>query len=183
MSSYLLPTILVIVCSLASASPSVEPVRPRDVVPDGLATANKWRSAFALPVFTWDVDLEDNAYETGAAGGGKTQAHQLPPANGAHMVGQVITPGSSTLRPEYGDMTPFEVAYLTWLCEVQTDPQTKDVCLTVAKVNPMTYSGTSHHDIVNNPSFTHVGCAFAPDQSADWQSPINGLYVCSFRSN
>lgn len=172
----------------ASSAPLVIDLNTRDVIPNALNTVNKWRSEFGLPFLTWERDLEDNAYMTGIAGNGQTQTHQLPPTNGAKQVGQVITPGNSNPRSDYGTMMPFEVAYLSWLCEVKTDPQTARLCPAVIKANAMSYCNDpskcqDHHDILNDPTYKYVGCAFTPNPNADPNSPWNGLYVCSLRSD
>jgi hypothetical protein len=142
-----------------------------------LTTANKWRSIYDLPSFTWDEQLERNALKTGVDGGGVNQVHQLGPGTN----GQVITPGVSTPSDELQGYTPFELSYVAWLCEVPSDKLKTggvDGCALVRQQLFMTYSSTGHFDILTDPKYTKIGCAFAPNPNAPSDSPWTGLWVC-----
>ena len=160
-------------------------LEPRDGIPQALEVINKWRGIYKLPLMDWVEDLADNAYNTAKADGGVTQDHDLPPYNGALKVGQVIAPGNSAHLPSYGALSPFEVAYLSWLCEVSTDPEIAGVCPQAVAANRVRYctSCTSHHDLLLDPAFVHIGCGFFQNPTAPPGSTWNGIYVCSTRSN
>jgi hypothetical protein len=84
--------------------------------------------------------------------------------------------------------SPFEVAYVAWLCEVSTDPQLSasendgvQVCSLVQDVLHMVYSDTGHHDIIVSPQWTKAGCGFAADPSADQETATyQGLWTCNY---
>ena len=166
----------------SSASPS-----PSSQASDGsplsggvslLTTINKWRKAYSLSNLAWDSTLQANAQKTGTDDKGVNENHELNPGSMA----QVITPGLQTALPgkNMGGDTPFELAYVSWLCEVATDPQLSSTnqCSIVKAIENMVYSDTGHHDILNSPNYSKIGCAFAPNPLATSGSPYQGLWVC-----
>ena len=163
----------------------ISPVmEPRDVIPQAIQVINKWRGAYKLPLMDWAEDLAINAYNTAQANKGVLQDHDLPPYDGALKVGQVIAPGNSAHLPSYGALSPFEVAYLSWLCEVPTDPEIESVCPQAVAANKVKYctNCSSHHDLLLDPAFIQIGCGFFQNPTAPPGSTWNGVYVCSTRS-
>ena len=151
---------------------------------DMLAVINKWRGRYDLNALTWNEEMVQNSAQVGENGGGVNQIHSLV-ANTA--MGQVITPGQINPVPADQDgYSPFEVAYIGWLCEVSTDPQLQasendgvDVCGLVQKVLNMDYTETAHHDILVSPSYNSAGCAYTANPNANQETAVyQGLYVC-----
>lgn len=168
----------------SSAAPSSSPSAPAsDGSPQSggvsmLSTVNKWRKAYSLSDLAWDSTLQGNAQKTGTDDKGVNENHELNPGSMA----QVITPGLQTALAgkDMGGDSPFELAYVSWLCEVASDPQLANgnQCGIVKNIESMVYSDTGHHDILNSPSYSKIGCAFAANSLAASDSPYQGLWVC-----
>jgi uncharacterized protein YkwD len=165
---------------VSTSAPATQSGNDGSPLSDGvslLTTANKWRSIYDLSPFTWDEQLESNARKTGEDGGGVTQTHQMGPGT----FGQVITPGIEAPSDVLQGYTPFELAYVNWLCEVPS-PRLKtggvDGCALVARTQFMVYTSTGHHDILTDAKYTKIGCAFARNPNAASDSPWTGLWVC-----
>ena len=167
----------------SSASAATPPSSASDGSPKSgdvslLTTINKWRDAYKLHHLAWDSTLQANALKTGTDDKGVNENHELNPGSMA----QVITPGLQTALPgkDMGGDTPFELAYVSWLCEVPTDPQLSSTnqCSIVKAIENMVYSETGHHDILNSPNYSKIGCAFAANPLASSGSPYQGLWVC-----
>lgn len=169
-----------------SATPVAQP-KPAETGEDGspksggvtlLTTVNKWRSIYKLPTLKWDPQLEKNALKTGTDGGGVNQNHELNPGT----YGQVIAPGMEKPYGDLGPDSPFELSFVAWLCEVSSDPQLKtggvDQCDLVAKNLHISYGGTGHYEILTATRYTTIGCAFAKDPDAGYETPYQGLWVC-----
>lgn len=168
----------------SSAAPSSSPSAPAsDSSPQSggvsmLSTVNKWRKAYSLSDLAWDSTLQGNAQKTGTDDKGVNENHEL---NSGSMA-QVINPGLQTALAgkDMGGDSPFELAYVSWLCEVASDPQLANgnQCGIVKNIESMVYSDTGHHDILNSPSYSKIGCAFAANSLAASDSPYQGLWVC-----
>lgn len=139
---------------------------------------NKWRGKYGLDDLIWSDTLTANALKTGTVDdGGKNEIHHLYD----HSYAQVITPGMSVPYGDIGGLSPFELAYVAWLCEVGSDPELnsdKNYCKLVADNLHMSYSDTGHHDILCSTTYKTIGCAFADDPSQDNNTPYQGLWVC-----
>ena len=87
---------------------------------------------------------------------------------------QVMASGMQTDSGDMHGMTPFELSYVNeWLCEVPSDPQLADIC------PPGSGQGeTGHHDILVDPGYSNIGCAFTADPSADPTSTYQGIWLC-----
>ena len=172
--------------STPQPTPTPQPIQQPTSQSDGspksagvslLSIVNKWRGKYALSSLAWSDTLTNNALKTGTDDDGVNQKHELNPGSMA----QVITPGMQTA---YGDIvvSPFELSYVAWLCEVSSDPQLKsdntDYCKLVADHLFMSYDSTGHHDILNSPSYQNIGCAFAANPSAGTDTPYQGLWIC-----
>ena len=191
----------VVVPATPSATAVAQPAPPASVQPsstssastsassgsasnDMLAVINKWRGKYGLNDLTWNEEMVQNSAQVGENGGGVKQIHTLIPNT---AMGQVITPGQINPVPADQDgYSPFEVAYIGWLCEVSTDPQLQasendgvDVCGLVQKVLNMDYTETAHHDILVSPAYNSAGCAYTANPNADQETATyQGLYVC-----
>ena len=143
-----------------------------------LCTVNKWRKAYSLRELGWNSTLEANAQKTGTDNGGVNENHELNPGSMA----QVITPGLQTALSgkDMGGDSPFELAYVGWLCEVAGDPQLANgnQCGIVKNIENMVYSDAGHHDILNSATYSQIGCAFAANPAAASGSPYQGVWVC-----
>lgn len=84
-----------------------------------LSTINKWRTAYGKNTLTWSQDLANAAANTGQLDGGSSanEAHHAPPD-----AAEVIAPGSdNAMGKDLQGRSPFEISYIEWLCEVQSD--------------------------------------------------------------
>ena len=85
-----------------------------------LSTINYWRSAYGVGFLTWGTDLEAAAANTGQLDGGSS-------ANEVHhpmdiYTAEVIAPGNDNDNgKDLQGHSPFEVSYLSWLCEQRSD--------------------------------------------------------------
>ena len=167
-------------------APAPAPVSSGPVSGDSyLPIVNKWRQKYNLNQLTYNEALLSNAQQVGADGGGVNEVHQLIP--GVAM-GQVITPAQTNSVPSNQQgYSPFEIAYMAWLCEVPSDPQLQasandgvDVCSLVQSVLHMEYSDTGHHDILVSSSYKSIACAFSANPNADQATATyQGLEVCN----
>jgi len=139
-----------------------------------IATVNKWRTAYGLNILKWNSTLEANALKTGIDDDGFIETHELNPGSMA----QVITPGQEVSVGNLHGDSPFDLSYITWLCEVPTDPELEGQCQTVADALHMRYDDTGHHDILCSKSYTAIGCAFAQNLHSTDASIYQGLWVC-----
>ncbi|MCJ1466409.1 Mucin-13 [Pseudocyphellaria aurata] len=140
-------------------------------------TINKWRGKYGLDDLKFSNTLTANALKTGTDDGGSEEKHELNPGSNA----QVITPGMSVAYGDLDGLSPFELSYVAWLCEVQSDPELnsdKNYCKIVEDKLHMRYSDTGHHDILCSTSYKTIGCAFADNPNEDNNTPYQGLWVC-----
>lgn len=97
-------------------------------------------------------------------------------------MGQVITPGMvEKYGGDLGGVTPFELSYLAWLCEVPSNKLAvngQDGCKLVSDNLHMYYTDTGHYDILTSAKYTKIGCAFADNPDKDNKTPYQGLWVC-----
>ena len=168
---------------LPFSNSSASPAEPSEVSTPGvpksggvplIATVNKWRTAYGLNTLKWNSTLEANALKTGNDDHGFIETHELNPGSMA----QVITPGQKDSVGNLNGDSPFELSYITWLCEVPTDAELEGQCQTVVDVLHMRYSDTGHHDILCSKSYTAIGCAFARNPYSTNASIYQGLWVC-----
>lgn len=92
---------------------------------DLLSTVNYWRRQYGKSSLSWDQSCVDAASNTGNLnGGGANGMTHHPPSfpaqiTGAVGVGEVIAPGTdSALGKDLKGHTPFDLAMIGWLCEV-----------------------------------------------------------------
>jgi hypothetical protein len=168
-----------------SASPSASsyPSSPSDGSPlsggvSVLSTCNKFRDMYNLKGFKWSTQLASNAGKTGRLNNGVTENHSLFEGSFA----QVITPGlnSDISGVNLQGFTPFEMAYLSWMCEVSSDSQISKMCPNMQSSMHMEYSETGHYDILTSASYSSIGCTFTHNPNAASNSPYQGLWICDF---
>jgi len=145
-----------------------------------LAVANLWRQNYNLPAFTWNDELAGNAQKTGNDDGGSDEKHEL---NSISMA-QVITPGITDCSQASGcggSSSGFALAYLAgWLCEKPKAPLTSAMCSAATGAAHMDLSSgeTGHADILNNPDYKQIGCAFATNPNVGANAQWTGLWIC-----
>ena len=87
---------------------------------DILGVINYWRNAYGVGQLEWGSDLEAAAANTGQLAGGDTRKmahHPMDP-----QTAEVIGPGNdNAFGKDLQGHSPFEIAYLVWLCEVPSD--------------------------------------------------------------
>jgi len=143
-----------------------------------LSTCNKYRAKYGLAPFTWSSTLASNAAKTGQMNNGQTENHKLFDGS----FGQVITPGlnSAVSGVNLAGFTPFEMGYLSWMCEKSTDSQLSGLCEPMQSAMHMMYSSTGHYDILTSSNYKEIGCSFTQNPSASSSSPYQGLWTCDF---
>ena len=143
-----------------------------------LGTANYWRKVWAPNTtdFVWDETLAGNARQTtvlpvtnGQNEGGASQMnHHLFPGSNA----QCINEGDGDQMN--GDLTPFEVAWLGWLCE---EPQNGIPC---DKINE-SYGGDVGHAQIIIGDVNKIGCYYMDSTTP---SPnFKGMWTCDFTTS
>ena len=90
---------------------------------------------------------------------------------------QVITPGASKTWPKaalQGD-SPFELAYVGWLCErkssILTNDNGVDQCAVVDLNTNLCNTEDGHYKILTDPRYKQIGCGFAA------RDPTKGMPV------
>jgi hypothetical protein len=129
-----------------------------------LSSLNAYRSAYGLPLFQWDDKAASMVIGTEKAGGKSLVHSNLP--NWASGAGQILTWGVQNWgdngAKQVSDLTPFEVALGSWLCEVSSDPELKatGICGKMASLY-MLEGQTGHHDALVDADYKFIGCGFA----------------------
>jgi Cysteine-rich secretory protein family len=149
------------------------------------SVVNKYRSAYGLSQLGSSSQLISNAQQVGESNGGVNENHSLIPNI---AMGQCITPGQAHSYPANQQYSPFELAYLAWLCEVPSDEQLQPAanggvnpCSVVNEVLHMEYSDTGHHQILVDPQWKSYGCAYVANPNANqYTSVYQGIYTCNF---
>lgn len=152
---------------------------------DILTQANYWRKQWKnLPPFTWSSVLAKNSYMTAINFEGKDPenpiVHHLYPGSSSQCEGE----GDGTTVTSQG-LTPFEVSFLYWLCEDNTDLPCEELCMPyipglACKWGPLNdtkpgESRTAHADIIGG-TVSQIGCYYQDSKSPDeW-----GLWTCDY---
>ncbi|KAL8849936.1 MAG: hypothetical protein Q9221_005115 [Calogaya cf. arnoldii] len=146
-----------------------------------LTVINKWRSAYGLDDLSWSADMVAGAAKTGQDNNGQGG----PSFNhGGSGNAEVMTPGFVNAgSQDTKGYSPFEVAYIVgWLCEVPVDPVASD-CANLKGVLNIDHSGgnTGHHDILVDPKYKEIGCAFTQGPNASDDGMFQGLWICNLQ--
>ena len=91
-----------------------------------LTDINYWRNAYGKTALTWSSELADAALNTGNLNHGNTASavHY-----NAQMAAEVIAGGSdTTMGKDLQGHSPFEISYISWLCEVPDANRLGDLC-------------------------------------------------------
>ena len=152
-----------------------------------LSVINKWRAAYGLPNMKWSSLLAGDALRTGQLDNGQVAGHHNDRADEAEVIAggfQGVYPNAATMQ----GLTSFEIAMVSWLCEVPGDAQLhdgKDYCDIVSKTVNMQYSYTNgvrdrgHYDILLSKNYDNIGCAFYKDASRQSTSTATwGIWTC-----
>jgi hypothetical protein len=141
-------------------------------------TINNYRVNANLPLMTWNDQLAANAFKTGNDVSGRALVHQLNPGS----YGQVLVFGfddNDVCDKNLMGWTPFEVFFLSWMCERPLDPALNGVCDMVFEVGRIDTAGqTGHHDLLASTDYTQIGCAFARDPLAPACAQFPGVWAC-----
>jgi len=151
---------------------------------DVLTQANYWRNKWLnLPPFTWSSTLANNSYMTATQptyyrtddngnnvphneGGAMVMGHELYPGSSS----QCIASGDDTTMNQ--DLTPFEVAFLLWICE---EPNYNIPCAQIGSGKPT--SDTGHADIIKG-TVSQIGCYYMDSVG---NSGFTGMWTCDFQ--
>ena len=91
-----------------------------------LTDINYWRNAYGKTQLTWSNELADAALNTGNLNHGNT-ANMVQ--YNAQMAAEVIAGGSdTTMGKDLQGHSPFEISYISWLCEVPDANRLGDLC-------------------------------------------------------
>lgn len=138
-----------------------------------LATANHYRKLQGFNDFTYDGTLQSNSAKTLYDNGANHMTHELNSGSFA----QCLAEGSTTASA--GDLKPFDMVYLGWLCEIDSSDIMED-CQTM---NSTIHMGVDfadpegHANILRTAAYTKIGCAF---QTATETQTYSGLWSCDF---
>ena len=145
-----------------------------------LGTANYWRKTWdsSLGAFEWDETLANNARST-AVDPIVQGANGLQNEGGANQMNHMLHQGSTAQCINEGDgvtvdsgLTPFEQAFLGWLCE---RPNNNIPCDKIAETGH--YGGeTGHADIISG-GYSKIGCYY--QDGTDHPSFV-GMWTCDF---
>jgi uncharacterized protein YkwD len=144
-----------------------------------IASINDYRSKASLPPLLWDEQLASNAAKTGQATGGRTMEHQLNPGTNGQVLVYGVDDADICSRGNTGGLTPFELFYLSWLCESPGDPGLEGKCPQVLGVSRIDSQGqTGHWQLLSDASFNKIGCAFTRDASKEACADFSGIWAC-----
>ena len=152
-----------------------------------IGTINYWRNKWhpGAGDFVWDATLATNARLTTVnpnqpewddvkkqwvdtnEQGANVMNHHLYAGSNA----QCINEGDGTSMN--GDLTPFEVAFLGWICE---EPNDSIPCGQIPEAGH--YSSTGHADIIGG-TYTKVGCHYM-DATKGGEPGWKGMWTCDF---
>ncbi|KAL8673435.1 MAG: hypothetical protein Q9168_002139 [Polycauliona sp. 1 TL-2023] len=100
-----------------------------------LAVINKWRTAYNVGTLSWSAAMAVSAASTGQKNMGYFDGAAF--VHHGDGYGEVMTPGSDTAGgKDLQGFSPFEIAYVNWLCEVDAAP-VASACDVVLKISPM----------------------------------------------
>ena len=100
-----------------------------------LTVINKWRSAYGISQLTWSEEMVAGAAKTGQDNMGYFNGGSF--THGGAGNAEVMTPGSDAAgNADLGSYTPFEIAYISWLCEVPSGTL-GNACADASKISPM----------------------------------------------
>ncbi|MCJ1273959.1 hypothetical protein MMC21_001752 [Puttea exsequens] len=136
-----------------------------------LQTANYFRKLQGFPEFEYDDTLQGNSATTNNADGAVKMAHQLNAGSNAQCIAQ----GDDTTTS--GDLTPFDLVYLGWLCEIPQD-NLGDMCdkMKAATHMQMNYQDPGHANILRSTSYKTIGCNYKT--SVTPQPNFQGMWTC-----
>jgi len=137
-----------------------------------LQTANYFRKLQGYKDLVYDDTLQGNSAKTGVDNGGNKMTHEL----NAGSFAQCIAEGDD--KTGSGDLSPFDMIYLGWLCEIP-DSSLGDMCTTMKNTVHMKVDTTDpgHANILRTASYTKMGCSYQP---ATEQQQYAGQWTCDF---
>lgn len=139
-----------------------------------LETANKYRAMFGFPAFSYSSTLDGNAAKTNSDNGANSMKHQLNAGSFAQCIGQVDNTSGG------GGLTPFELTYLGWLCEMPEN-QITEACkaMEVATNMIVDLSDPGHAQILRNPGYSQIGCNYLT--ATEHHDMYVGTWTCDFK--
>jgi len=143
-----------------------------------ISAINAYRTAAGLPAMTWSDTLARNAARTGEATGGREMRHMMNKGS----YGQVLVMGFDdvdTCKRDMEGYSPFELYYLSWLCEVPGDVGLGGKCAEILKISRINVIGQrGHHDILANTAYSKIGCAFTRNEASRKCGQFTGVWAC-----
>ena len=138
-----------------------------------LETANKYRAMMGYSAFTYSSTLAANSAKTNADNGANSMHHELNSGSAAQCISEADNNSGSN------GLSPFELIYLVWLCEIQ-DARIDAVCaeMTTATNIQYTIGDTDHAQILRRPSYSTIGCNYLT--STEHHDNYAGIWTCDF---
>jgi uncharacterized protein YkwD len=144
-----------------------------------IRSINDYRSRANLPPLVWDEQLVSNAARTGQATNGKAMVHQMNPGTNGQVLVYGFDDRDACGSNDVAPYTPFELFYMSWLCEVPGDQALGGQCDTVLRKSRIDSQGqTGHWQILSDPQYRKVGCAFTRDQDTTKCDAFTGIWAC-----
>jgi uncharacterized protein YkwD len=139
-----------------------------------LETANKYRILMGYSPFTYSSTLATNSAKTNADNGANAMLHELNSGSSAQCIAQVDNNTGSK------GLSPFELTYLGWLCEIQ-DAKIGTVCQVMLDATNMqiNYADPGHAEILRRPNYSQIGCNYLI--STQHHDNYAGMWTCDFK--
>lgn len=138
-----------------------------------LETANKYRAMQGFPPFEYDSQLAGNSAKTNAATGAMVMTHQLNTGSNAQCIAQ-----ASPSKGSYKNLTPFEMTYLGWLCEID-DSKLTTLCKDMMDFSKMIVDkGNPGHAKILQGKYKYMGCNY---QDTTQDRSYDGQWTCDFK--
>jgi hypothetical protein len=143
---------------------------------------NTYRHNRGIQLLAWDSQLTQRSSITGiedVVSHWNGPVHDLKPPS----LAQVITAGiddqgvcSRDIKP----FTPFQLAFLAWVCENPSDPAIHANCDEASDISHIKAPAgdTGHWEILSNPYYNRIGCAFTQHTQGKPCDIWTGYWVC-----
>jgi Cysteine-rich secretory protein family len=139
---------------------------------------NEYRKRAGLPAQIWDNTLVSNAAKTGQATGGKAMVHQMNRGTRGQVLAMGVDDGGRCTR-DFASLTPFEVYFYSWLCEVPEHPALLGECNRILRTSRIMSAGqTGHYRILSSKGYKKIGCAFTKNSKATKCATWTGIWAC-----
>jgi len=139
-----------------------------------LDTANKYRALMGYSSYEYNSTLAANSAKTNHDDGADVMTHELNPGSFAQCIAEVDNNAGAD------GLSPFELTYLAWLCEIK-DARIDSLCTQMLAATNMKidYADPGHAQILRSTTYSQIGCNYLT--STQSQTNFAGMWTCDFK--